>query len=397
MTSSNHPGIRPSRRAFIVGGMASFAAAGIVCSNRALAQGAGPSRFAYVGCRTSKERNARGEGIGVYRMDAGTGDWKPIQLLKDIPNPSFLAFDRTESFLYAVHGDLGEVSAFRIAPKTGEIAFINKQDCGGKNPVHLTPDLTNKFMLVANYATGTLGALPINADGSLGALSDIAKVPGEPGPHKSQQKGIHPHQIPYASGNRFLIVPDKGGDKVSVFRFDPASGKFAANDPASIAAREGAGPRHMAFHPALPIAYLVNELDSTIGTYAWDGEKGTLKGLQLLPATPADFMGNNTSAGIAIAPSGKFVYLSNRGHDSITTYAVDPASGLLRAISWTSTQGKQPRFFTLDPTGSFLYAANENSDSIVTFKVNAATGELTSTGQVISTGSPTCVVFSRMQ
>jgi 6-phosphogluconolactonase len=292
-----------------------------------------------------------------------------------------------------VHGDLGEVSAFRIDPASHEISFINKQDCGGRNPVHLTPDLTNRFMLVANYATGTLGALPINADGSLGVLSDTAKIPGEPGPHKTQQRGIYPHQIPFAPGNRFLIVPDKGGDKVTVFRFDPATGKFTPTDPPSVKAREGAGPRHIAFHPTLPVAYLVNELDSTIATYAWDGAAGTLNGMQWLPGIPAEFMGDNTSAGIAVAPSGRFVFMSNRGHDSIVTYATDPATGLLSAPRWTPTQGKQPRFFTLDPSGAFLYAANENSDSIVTFTVDATSGGLTPTGQVVKFGSPTCVVF----
>lgn len=380
-----------TRRDILIGTSA-LAVASALMPRDAVAQSSG-RMFAYVGCRTSKERNARGEGIGVYKMDVASGAWEPVQLLKDLANPSFLAFDRANKFLYCVHGDLGEASAFRIDDKTGEIALINTQACGGKNPVHLTPDLTNKFMIVANYATGTVGVLPINADGSLGALGDVAKLGGEPGPHKTQQKGIHPHMVPYDASNRFIVVPDKGGDKVAVFKFDPAAGKLVANEPPSVKAREGAGPRHIAFHPSKPFAYLVNELDSTIATYAWDSEKGTLKALQILPATPANFTGDNTSAGIAITANAKFVFMSNRGHDSIVTYAVDAATGLLSAVGWEPTQGKQPRFFTLSPDGKFLYAANENSDTIVTFRVDDGTGKLTPTGQVIKSGSPTCVVF----
>jgi 6-phosphogluconolactonase len=358
----------------------------------AQAQG-GRDLIAYVGCRTTKERNARGEGIGVYRIDANSGEWRQIQLLRDIINPSYLALDRTGRHLYAVHGDFGEASSYSIDPKTGEIAFLNKQDCGGTNPVHLTPDQSNRFMLVANYATGTLGALPIGADGSLAPLATKIAIPGQPGPHRTQQKGIHPHQIPYDPAGRFLIVPDKGGDKVSVFRFDAEKAAFLPNEPASVKGREGAGCRHVAFHPSKPLAYLTNELDSTVTTYAWDGDKGVLKPLQIVPATPQEFTGDNTAAGIEASADGRFLYVSNRGHDSIATFAIDPGNGLLKPDNWVSTQGKQPRFFTIAPTGDHLYAANENSDTIVDLAIDRVTGRLTPTGQIIRTGSPTCIVF----
>ncbi len=353
----------------------------------------GRDLIAYIGCRTTKERNARGEGIGVYRIDANSGEWRQIQLLRDIVNPSYLAFDRTGRNLYAVHGDFGEASSYSIDPGTGEIAFLNKQDCGGTNPVHLTPDQSNRFMLVANYATGTLGALPIKADGSLAPLATKIAIPGQPGPHKTQQKGIQPHQIPYDPTGRFLVVPDKGGDKVSVFRFDAEKAAFLPNEPASVKAREGAGCRHIAFHPSKPLAYLANELDSTITTYAWDSEKGVLKPLQIVPAAPQEFTGDNTAAGIATSADGRFLYVSNRGHDSIAVFAIGAEDGLLKSDSWTSTQGKQPRFFALSPTGDHLYAANENSDTIVDLAIDRATGRLTPTGQIIRTGSPTCIVF----
>lgn len=381
----------PSRR-HVIAGLALAAPILPRMTGAARAQGQ-RDLLAYVGCRTTKERNARGEGISVYRVDGTTGEWRLLQVLRDLVNPSYLAFDQQEKTLYAVHGDLGEASAFSIDPKSGQIAFLNRQDCGGKNPVHLVPDQTNRFMLVANYASGTLGALPINADGSLGTLAARVEISGQPGPHKSQQKGIHPHQIPYDPSGRFLVVPDKGGDKIAIFRFDPAGPVFRLNETPSVKGREGAGCRHIAFHPSKPLAYLANELDSTVTSYAWDAAAGILKPLQILPTTPETFTGDNTAAGIATSQDGRFLYLSNRGHDSVAVFVIDQWTGLLRADSWVSTQGKQPRFFTIDPAGQHLYAANENSDSIVAFKVDTASGRPIPTGQVIRTGSPTCIIF----
>jgi 6-phosphogluconolactonase len=353
----------------------------------------GAKLFAYVGCRTTKERNARGEGIGVYRIDSATGEWQQMQLLRNIVNPSYLAFDRKGRNLYAVHGDFGEASAYSIDPQSGEIALLNQQDCGGKNPVHLIPDLSNRFMLVANYATGTLGALPINSDGSLGPLATKVEIPGQPGPHKTQQKGIQPHQIQYDPTGRFLVVPDKGGDKVAIFRFDPENPAFIPNEVPFVKGREGAGCRHITFHPSKQRAYLANELDCTVTTYAWDAEKGALTPLQIVPTIPQEFVHDNTAAGIATSADGRFLYVSNRGHDSIAVFIIDEGNGLLKPDSWVSTQGKQPRFFAIDPSANHIYAANENSGTIAGLSIDRQTGRLTPTGQVIRTGSPTCIVF----
>lgn len=352
--------------------------------------------YAYVGCRTTKERNAHGEGINVYEMDPLSGAWKHVQLLGGLENPSYLAFDRTQRNLYTVHGDMQSVSSFAVDQKNGKLTLINTQDCGGKNPVYLIPDLTNRFLLVANYAGGTVATLPINADGSLGALLDLVKLQGEPGPHKTQQASLHPHMVTYDRAERFLLVPDKGGDQVCVFRFDADARKVVPNDPPRVKSREGAGSRHIVLHPTKGFAYLANELDSSIETLTYDVEKGVLKPQQLLPTTPTSFTGNNTAAGIAIAPSGRFVYLSNRGHDSIAIYAVDEVTGLLTSIGWELSGGKGPRFFTLDPSGRLLYAANELSDTVTTFAVDTTTGRLSSTGHVVQTGSPTCVIFKTM-
>lgn len=351
--------------------------------------------YAYTGCRTTRERDARGDGINVYVVDPMTSDWKHLQLLRTPQdNPSYLAFDRTRRFLYAVHGDTQFVSALKVNEVDGRLSPINTQDCGGKNPVYLTPDISNKFMIIANYATGSVGVLPINEDGSLGSRCDLVELQGTPGPHKTQQTALHPHMITYDPAQRSIVVPDKGGDQVCLFGFDATLGKLIPKDRLRVRSRQGAGPRHIVFHPTGRFAYLANELDSSIETYSYDAEQGALKPLQILPATPSSFTGDNTAAGIAIAPSGRHVYLSNRGHDSLAIYAVDEKNGLLSAVGWQPTQGRGPRFFTLDPSGKLLYAANELTDTVVAFWVDEATGALTPTGQLVRTGSPTCILFS---
>jgi 6-phosphogluconolactonase len=189
-------------------------------------------------------------------------------------------------------------------------------------------------------------------------------------------------------------VPDKGLDRVFSFKLDGASGKLTPNDPPFTATREGAGPRHIAFHPAMPHAYVIDELDSTMTTYRYDPARGALQPVQVVPTVPPSFTGNNTGAEIAVAPSGRFVYGSNRGHDSIVTFAVDRAGGALTPVGWEPTQGKTPRHFALDPTANFLYAANQDSDTIVTFRVNKTTGTLVPTGQIVRVGSPVTIVFA---
>ncbi len=349
--------------------------------------------FAYVGCYTSKERNGHGEGIAVYRMDPVSGNWTPVQLVRDVVNPSFLALDRRQRSLYSVHGDGSHATAFEIDAQTGQLTLLNQQPTGGKNGVHLAVDSTNRFLVVANYSTGTVAVLPINRNGSLGALSDLVPMPGEPGPHRVEQASAHPHDCPFDRLGRFVVVPDKSLDKVFVYTLDTARGKLVANDPPSVTARPGAGPRHVDFHPSQPFAYVINELDSTISTYRLDPDRGELKPLQVISTLPPHFTGNSTTSELAVAPSGRFVYGSNRGHDSIAIFAVDQATGVLAPVGWEPSQGKTPRFFAIDPSGTFLYAANQASDTIVTFRVDPATGKLGPTGQVVKTGSPVSIVF----
>ena len=347
------------------------------------------TRTAYVGCRTTKERNARGKGIGVYRVTPS--GWTQIQLVEGLDNPSFLALDRTGRFLYALHGDLSDISAYAIHGGDGTLTLLNRQSTGGKNPVHLVPDPSNRFMVVANYATGSLATLPILSDGQLGPVVDLAQLPGTPGPHKSQQQSAHPHDVPYDRQGRFMVVPDKGLDKVFTYRVDPANGRLIAGP--AVKSREGAGPRHADFHPSLPLTYVVNELDSTVTTYRYDPQTGSLQPLQIVSTLPDSYTGDNTGAEIAVAPSGRHLFVSNRGHDTIATIAIDVSTGLLSPKSWVESRGKGPRFFALDPDGTQLYAANENSDTVIGFKIDPSDGRLTPSGLEVRTGSPVCVVF----
>jgi 6-phosphogluconolactonase len=383
---------RIARRTVLQAGLALGAAPAGLMGTPAEAQPA--PLFAYVGSFTSKERKARGDGINVYRVDAASGGWSHVQLVPDLINPSFLTLDRRRRVLYSVHADLTEVSAFAVDPESGKLSPLNRQSMGGKNPVHLAIDPSGRLLVTANYSAGTVAVLPIEAQGALGTMTDSVALPGDPGPHRVEQVSSHPHHVPFDPAGRFILVPDKGLDQIFIFRLDAAGGKLVANDPPSVRTRAGAGPRHIAFHPTLPIAYVINELDSTVTTYGYDAARGILTPQQIVPTVPASFTGNNTGSEIAVMPSGRFVYGSNRGHDSIVAFAVDQASGWLTPVGWEPSQGKTPRFFALDPAGNFLYAANEASDTIVTFRVEAASGKLMPTGQIVKNASPVCIVFA---
>jgi len=349
--------------------------------------------FAYVGGYTTRDRNGRGEGINVYRVDAGSGAWSHLQLLGDIANPSWLLLDRPGRVLYAAHGEGVEASAYAIDPASGRLRALGRQPTGGTNGVRLGIDASDRFLVCANYNTGTVATLPIEPDGSLGALRDLVPLEGTPGPHRTQQTTSHPHDVAFDPRGRFFLVPDKGLDAVFSFRVDPTGGKLLPARPPSVVTRPGAGPRHAAFHPTAPYAYVLNELDSTLTTYRFDSEGGGLVPLQVITTLPPAFTGDNTTSEIAVAPSGRFVYASNRGHDSIVIFRVDGAAGVLEPVGWEPTRGKTPRFFTLDPAGAFLYAANQDSDTIVAFRVDPQAGTLTATGQVVSVGSPSSIVF----
>ena len=349
--------------------------------------------YAYVGSFTTAQRKARGDGIHVYRADPATGAWTHLKHIGDLANPSYLALSHDQRFLYSVHGDEDYATAFALDPVTGQAKLLNRAATGGKNGVREAVDPSGKFLVMANYASGSVAVLPIALDGSLKDQHQLVPLPGEPGPHKVEQMSSHPHDVVFDPSGRFVLVPDKGLDRVFVFRFDAAAGRLAPTEQGSVKSRPGAGSRHLAFHPKLPIVWVLNELDSTIATYQFDSERGALKALQVMSTLPTDFTGYSTTAEIAVSPDGRFVYGSNRGHDSVAIFAANP-DGLLSVVGWQPTQGSGPRFIGLDPAGHFLYAANEQGDTVVTFRVDGSSGKLTPTGQVIKNGSPVTIVFA---
>lgn len=348
--------------------------------------------FAYVGCFSTAKRKAKGKGVAVFRIDAASGAWTFVEVCDVVPNPSYICLDRMQRFLYSAHGDSDEICSYGRDPQSGRLRFLNKQKTEGDNASTVEVDLSNRWVLLS---TGPGVALfPRNADGSLGPYTDLVVPEGEPGPLRDEQHGPHPHQASFDPTGKFVVVPDKGLDKILVFRLDAGRGKLVPCEPPFVKARYGAIPRHIAFHPARPYAYVVNEQDSTVNAYHWDTERGELKPFQRVPTTPTHYVGDNMAAEIAILPTGRFLYASNRGHESIVIYAVDAATGRIEPVGWEPVQGKKPRFFCLSPDASHLYAANQDSHTIVEFRVNHETGKLTPTGQVIETGSPSCVVFA---
>jgi len=373
---------------------------------RAQPRAGAPARlFAYVGAFTTEDRKGHGGGINVFRIDPASGRWMHEQLL-EIVNPSFLAIDRGQGFLYSVHANGEEVSAYAIDKQSGHISALNRQSCGGKNGVHLAIDPTGRWILTANYNSGSVGVVPIQPDGTLGPRSDLVELKGEPGPDRVRQAGSHPHDVVFDPSGRFVAIPDLGLDRIFVFRLDAASGRLTANDPPSVATRKRAGPRHIAFHPMMPFAYAVNELASTVAAYRFDPQRGSLQTMQILPSTPSNFTGELSSAEITVAPNGRFVYASNRCNNSIAIFAVDQRAGTLTSAGWVPTHGNSPRFFGVDSAARFLYAANadegfgppdeKNTDTIVQFALNQSTGALTPTGQVIRTNSPCTIVFASL-
>ncbi|MCX4163168.1 MULTISPECIES: lactonase family protein [Paraburkholderia] len=352
------------------------------------------SVFAYVGCRTTRERNARGKGIGVYAVDPLSGTWERVESFEPLDNPSFLVLNDAQDVLYVVHGDGMQVSSFAIDQATARLRLLNRQPCQGRNPVHLALSRSGDALVVANYATGSVSQLPIEPDGAPGRVLSVVDLPGTPGPHRIEQTSSHPHHIARFATQRYNtdwhIVPDKGLDTVFVVKWSGIGGMPVVTSGRS---REGAGPRHAAFHPKLPIVYVANELDSTLTAWAFEPLSGTLEPLHTISVLPAACHERSRAAGIAIHPNGRTLYVSNRGHDSIATVGLDDTTGIPLKTRWTDARGECPRFLCLSHDARMLYVANELSDSIVQYLIDANTGTLSPTDHVVSTGSPVCIVF----
>ena len=344
---------------------------------------------AYVGGYTTADRDGRGDGIHVYRIDAGTGAWVEEQHVGGLENPSLFTLRRDNSVLYSVHGARKLVSAFRVDAGSGRLTLVSQLDSGGVNPVDAALDPSERFLIVPNYSSGNVAVILLAADGTLDAVAQIFELPGTTGPDTAHQEGAMPHGVIFDPSGKFVFVPDKGRDGVFVFRFDVGTGKIALHQ--QMPARPGSAPRHCIFHPQFPVLYVNNELDSTVTVYRWDTEIGAILPVQIVATAPSDFPVRNTTAEIGVSPDGRFLYVSNRGHDSIACFGVATGSGELTLLGHTSTGGKTPRFFTLDAAGKNLYAANQDSDSIVAFAIDHATGGLRRTGVEIRVGSPSAI------
>jgi 6-phosphogluconolactonase len=353
------------------------------------------SGLVYIGTYTS------GKSKGIYRahFDAESGKLSAPELAIETKNPSFLAVHPNGKFLYAV-GELdnfagqkaGAVSAFSIEAGTGKLTLLNQQASGGTGPCHLAVDKTGKCVVVANYGSGSIAALPVDEEGKLGKAGAIIQHRGS-SVNPQRQSGPHAHCAVIDPGNRFALTCDLGLDKVFVYELDPGRASLVPNEPLSASVAPGAGPRHVAFHPNGGTCFVVNEMGSSVTVFAYQPNRGSLKELSSASTLPKDFKGESTCAEIQVHPSGRFVYASNRGHNSIAVFALAGDSKELSLIENQLTQGKTPRHFTLDPSGKWLLAENQDSNDIVVFSVDEKSGKLTPTGQRVELGAPVCLIF----
>jgi 6-phosphogluconolactonase len=350
----------------------------------------------YVGTYTS----GKSEGIYLYRMNLSTGELRHFSTIKGIVNPSFLAIDPQRRYLYAVNevSDFqqkpeGAVTAFSINQRTGDLTRLNQQSSLGGAPCHLTVDRTGRYVLLANYEGGNVAVLPVRHDGSLGAATDRVQHHGSS--ISQRQQGPHAHCIRLDRANRYAFAVDLGIDQIMIYRFDAVRGKLTPNQMPSVRLKPGAGPRHFVFHPDGRHAYVINELDSTITAFTYDEARGALRAVQTTSTLPSDFTGANDCADVQVSPSGKFLYGSNRGHNSIVVFAIDDRTGRLRYVHHEPTRGKTPRNFAIDPTGTYLLVANQESDSIHTFRIDPLEGKLIPTGHMAEVPSPVCLKLMR--
>jgi 6-phosphogluconolactonase len=358
------------------------------------AESASPrSVVVYVGTYT---RSGRSEGIHSFHQDTQSGK---LTLRHTVPevDPSFLTFDPQRRFLFAVSEGMGRdgggVASFKLEGSTGHLTPLSHQPSLGGEPCHLCCDPTGRWLLVANHEHGSVAVLPIDADGRLGPVADLRQHAGSgPGP---TQTGPHAHCVTFDLVGRRVLVADKGIDKMMIYQLDADTGKLVPNDPPFGSLHAGAAPRHLAFHPSGRYAYVNGEADMTITAFSYDDERGALDELQVLSTLPAGAPREGCStAEIAVEPAGRFVYVSNRGHDSIAIFGIDQATGRLTAAGHVPTGGRTPRNFAIDPTGTFLYVGNQGTDTIVHFRIDHQTGNLLPTGDVTPVGAPVCILFA---
>lgn len=349
----------------------------------------------FVGTYTAKNS----KGIYAYRFSAASRKLILLGLVAETANPSFLAIDATGKFLYAVNelekykGEpSGSISAFAIDKKSGKLSRLNQVASRGTDPCYVSLDQSGRYVLVANYGSGSVAAFPVLQDGSIGEAASFVQHSGS-GPDRERQEGPHAHWIGVTPDNHFAMAADLGIDEVLVYRLNDKDGSLSANDPAFVKLEPGSGVRHIDFSPNGKFAYVISELQSKINAFSYDRQQGALKPLQSIGTVPKEFSGTNHPAEIRVHPNGRFLYASNRGHDSIAVFSIDQKKGTLTLVGHYSTQGKNPRNFEIDPSGSQLFVANQDSGNIVIFRIDQTTGKLTSTSQVLQVDSPVCLKF----
>jgi len=357
--------------------------------------------YLYVGTytRSLPHVQAKSEGIYLLAMDADSGALSHVSTTTGVENPSYLTLHPSGNYLYAVNevGDFGgnssgAVSAFAIDPTSGALTFLNQEPTNGAAPCHLSVDATGRYLLTSNYSGGSVCVHPIGRNGRLGTMSDFIQHVGS-SVNEQRQKEPHAHSINLSADNRFAYAADLGLDRVLIYAFNADQGKLGPASQTWVRVHPGAGPRHFDFHPNGGYAYVINEIDSTVTVFAHEMSSGRLTELQHISTLPAGFTGRSHCADIHVHPSGNFLYGSNRGHDSIVGFAIDPSNGLLTTIGHESTQGRVPRNFVIDPTGTFLLAANQNGDTVVVFRIDQSSGKLTPTGHVLDVPTPVCLKF----
>jgi 6-phosphogluconolactonase len=355
----------------------------------------------YLGTYTGQ----KSKGIYACQLETASGKLSQPELMAETQNPTFLAIHPALPALYATERPTlyaanetgggarsGSVTAFTINRANGKLTLLNRQSSGGAGPCHVSVDRTGQCVLVANYGGGSIAALPVKEGGSLSEASTFIQHKGS-SVNKQRQEGPHAHWIEVDPANRFVFACDLGLDKVLCYKLDPAKGSLVENDPPFTTVKPGSGPRHLAFHPNGKFAYLINELANTVIAFAYDAARGALTELQTITTLPGEFNGRNSTAEIEVHPSGKFLYGSNRGFNSIVVYAIDEASGKLTLVEQQPSRGLTPRNFAIDPTGRWLLAAHQDSDNVVVFSLDAQTGRLKPTGQSLEVGKPVCIKY----